>query len=141
MRRFARNGSGPAPGGDDRAGAADRRPAPSHVGPAGQPLPVPGFAGGCRQRPQHRRDLFRGMPRDVSRGRPAGAEILGRDRVRQRHRGDERVREIRQDPLHRRHHRQCRFADRQPRQGHPRTARHPARMDASAASAMARPGR
>ena len=48
----------PAAGGDDRAGIADRRPAPSHVGPAGQPLSVPGFAGGCRQRPQHRRDLL-----------------------------------------------------------------------------------
>ena len=67
-----------------------------HVGPAGQPLSVPGSARRCRQRPQHRRDLLRGMPRDVPRRRAAGAEIARRDRIRQRHRGDERIGQIRQ---------------------------------------------
>ena len=57
------------PGAGARARPADHRPAPSFVGPAGQPLSVPRSDRGSGQRPQHPRHRVSRMPRDVPRRR------------------------------------------------------------------------
>ena len=101
-------GETPARGGAG-AGAADHRSAPSFLGcTASRPLFPAGAAGGYRRRPQHRRDRVPRMPGDVSQGRPAGDGTGRRGRIRQRHRGDECVRQLRSVPRRRGDHRPCR---------------------------------
>ena len=80
-------------------GAADRRSAPPPVGPARLALPARRAAGRHQQRPQHRRHRVRAVPLDVPRRRPGGDAARRRDRVRQRRRGDERQRHLRQDAV------------------------------------------
>ena len=115
------------PGTRARTGSPDHRPAPSSVGPAGQPLSVPRSDGRPEQRPQYPRHRVSRMPRDVPRRGAAGTALAGRDAVRRRRVGDERKRQIRPGARLPGHYRQCRFPRRQPRQGHPRTAHHPFR--------------
>ena len=81
-----------------RAGSADHRPAPSFLGhAAARTLPVARAAGrhrgqlGLRERPQYRLDCLPRMPLDVPQGRPRRDGAGRRGRVRQRHRGDERL--------------------------------------------------
>ena len=99
----------PAPRGDPRARPADRRSAPSPDRSAGErALSAARPAGRHRQRAQRRRDRLSRMAVDVSRRR-AGRDAPGRrDRVRQRRRGDERQRTVRQAARLRRHRRPCR---------------------------------
>ena len=58
-----------------------------------------------RHRPQHRRQRVPAVPLDVSRQRPARDAAGGRDRIRRRHRRDERQRRLRQDAGGGRHRR------------------------------------
>ena len=76
---------------------------------------LPGPAGRYRRRPQHRRDGVPRMPGDVSQARSGRDGTGRRSRVRQRHRGDECVGQLRSLPRRRGDHR--------PRRPHSRRAR------------------
>ena len=76
----------------------------------GLALPAGRAAGRPQQRPQHRRDRLLQCRVDAPRRRPGGAAAGRRDRVRQRHRGDERQRRLRPDARLRRHRRPRRSA-------------------------------
>ena len=80
------------------------------------------------------------MRLDVSRRRAGGDEAGRRDRIRQRHRGDERERPLRQEPAVRRHRRARRSAPRRRRRARAGGADRAPATAASAASATRSPG-
>ena len=106
---------GAAERGNPGAGARDRRSAPSSVGPRRAPIPARPVARRHRQRSQHHAKRLCRMRLDVPRRRAGGDEAGRRNRIRQRHGGDERERTVRQEPAVRRHCRARRPAPRRRR--------------------------